>query len=433
MDAKKPTLMITLLGAAVLTLGCLRPGSSAINPKRIPQQKPTASDFGAAAGLDEPLRRFGVALFRNRVKASPDANVFLSPVSLSQALAMTMNGAGGATRDAMAKTLALDGLPLDQANANSSALARVVAGESDGVTVRIANALWANTGVTFAPDFAARVGAGYGARTTTLDMAREGAPAINAWVSKETAGKIDSIVQPADLARATTVLTNAVYFKGTWTAPFPKEATKDGPFTVAPGSVKTLPLMRQKESLDYAEGDGYKAVRLGVGPAPKPGDANQTPVRRPALYFLLPDEDTEVSALAAKMDAQAWDAATRRRGFARRDVDLTLPRFKVEYGAAMKWPLSDLGMGIAFGGNADFAPMGLKGDAIGEVLHKAVLEVNGEGAEAAAATAVVVTRAAAQPEPPVRLVFDRPFLVAIRDDTTGALLFLGLVRDPQAL
>ena len=432
--------LAALLGAAVTILGCSQPGTStAANDQSGPEtgkgsvattrpaQSATIAEVEAAKTLDEPLRAFGTALFREQVKASSAGNVFLSPVSLSQALAMTMNGAAGQTRAAMSQTLGLGGMDLERANAASAALSRVVTGESEGVNVNIANALWGRQGVTFAPEFVRRVEKGYNA-TVKSPMS---APAINAWVKKETNGKIEEIVTAGDVAAADAVLTNAVYFKGIWTFPFDKAATKDGKFTTGSGQEKTLPMMRQTARFGYTEGENWRGVRLGTGPAPKPGtSASDAPGRRLAVYFVLPNEGVALDDLAGQWDAAAWDRATRR-GAGMREVDLTLPRFKAEYSASLKKPLADLGMGAAFGPNADFSPMGLGGDFIGDVLHKAGLEVNEEGAEAAAATAITLTRAA--PEPPVRLTFDRPFLVAIRDDATGALLFLGAIRDPQPL
>ncbi len=243
------------------------------------------------------------------------------------------------------------------------------------------------------------------------------AAAINGWVSEKTHGKIDKLVTPADIAASPAVLTNAVYFHGKWSQAFEKSGTEDGPFTLASGKTKTLPLMSQEASFSYAETPRFQVVSLPYGQG------------RTSLYVLLPKPGVKAADLVSSLDLASWSSTLGK--MKRAQVALTLPRFKANFQATLNAPLTALGMGRAFGGGADFSPMGLHGGFIGAVIHKAVLDVDEEGTVAAAATGVAMAGAVAIPLKSIEMRVDHPFICLLRDTTTGTLLFAGVIQNPE--
>ncbi len=360
---------------------------------------------------------FGFRLLAALTKSEPHQNVFFSPFSVSNALTMTLNGAGGATQQAMNEALGLRALPRDEINQANGLLLPSLTHPDPQVELSVANALWANQGVTLAPAFQARCRQFYDARAETLDFHSPSAAAtINGWVSENTRGKINRLVSSGDLVRSPAVLTNAVYFHGMWSRQFHKAATQDGPFTLEDGSTKTLPLMSQTGTYSYLATPQFQAVSLPYGAG------------RMSMYVFLPTPGADLTTVMTSLTAQEWQ---NRVGQMRPTLlTLFLPRFKAQYEARLKGPLTEIGMGMAFGEKADFTPMGLSRGFIGEVIHKAILEVDEQGTVAAAATGVRMhSLAIAVPNTVMRV--DHPFFCAIRDNATGTVLFAGVIRDPQ--
>lgn len=361
--------------------------------------------------------RFGFQMLARLSRSVPDKNVFFSPFSVTNALTLALNGAGGATERDMASTLGLTSMTQDQINHANGLLLPSLENPDPKVELSVANALWANHGTTFAPSFQQRCRRFYGARTQTLNFASPAAAdTINGWVKGKTHGKIAQLVTPPDISSATAVLTNAVYFHGQWQRPFEKAATHDGPFTLLGGGTKTLPMMSQSGRCSYLETPQFQAVSLPYGTG------------RMSLYVFLPKAGSDLNTFVNGLTARSWEGWVREMKPS--EVAMVLPRFKVDYRAKLNEPLIALGMGSAFGPGADFAPMGLHGSFISAVIHKAILEVDEEGTVAAAATAVIMKRGR-EPRSAVMRV-DHPFFCAIRDNTTGTLLFAGVIRDPQS-
>lgn len=359
---------------------------------------------------------FGFRLLRRLAEDHSVGNVFFSPLSLSSALAMTLNGAGGQTERDMAKTLGLETLTRDEINSLYGALLTALTASGPGVSVKVANALWAGRGTGFKADFQERCRLFYNASTESLDFSLpESAAIINDWTSWNTDGKINQLVTHADIAGALGVLTNAVYFHGLWQKPFEKEDTQDAPF-FAPGGPKPVPMMRQTGSFSYTETASCQAISLPYGEG------------RMRLIIVLPKPELTVEALVNSLNAKLWAALTAAMQPAR--LALFLPRFKAEFTVRLRGPLSALGMESAFERTADFGGIGYGGWFIGDVIHKAVLEVEEQGTVAAAATAVVMMRTAMPRLTPVLRV-DRPFFLSIRDTQTGTILFAGIIHDPQ--
>ena len=359
--------------------------------------------------------------FRLLARLAPDKshpNVFFSPFSLSQALAMTWNGAGGATQTDIGATLGLTGLTPASVNAANGLLLPSLEDPDPQVKLSVANALWLQTGKKFRPAFTQDAKCFYRADTTTLNLrGPQGAPTINGWVSKHTRGKIDQIVTLSDLSSATAVLTDAVYFHGEWTKPFDKAETHNAPFRLGNGRRKMVALMSQDGELSYLETPQFQAVRLPYGED------------RLAMYVFLPKSKTGLDAFLGTVSPVQW-----RKWIARMqttELTLYLPRFHAADAWNLNAPLSQMGMASSFGNRADFSPMGLSGSYISKVVHKATLDVDEKGTVATAATGEMETSSETPMVLPPVMRVDHPFLCAIRDDATGTLLFLGAIRDPQ--
>ncbi len=370
----------------------------------------------AAAGT-----RFGIKLLHRLTAQQPDKNVFISPASVSIALAMTQAGARGETERAIAVALDAQGFsPADFAQGNAQLLAHLQ-NPGPGVELAVANSLWGNREIRFHDDFLRTAKQSYGAELTSLDFATpEAAATINRWVKEKTRERISHIMDqlnPEDLL----VLINAVYFKGKWYTPFDRAATRLADFTLPGGGKKQVQMMSRFSYVDYRRGKNFQAVRLPYGRG------------RLNFYVFLPDQDSGLTEFLKSLTPANWDAWMA--GFRSEEGELGLPRFRAEYEAELAAPLRALGMEIAFDRKrADFSGMVPvpPGAFIGAVRHKTFVEVNEEGTEAAAATSFEMGEgAAALPPEPFRMIVDRPFLCAIRDLQMGALLFLGAITDPQ--
>ena len=360
---------------------------------------------------------FGFRLLARLAPEKGHANVFFSPFSISQALGLALNGAAGTTRQGIASTLGLGAMTTGEVNAANGLLLPSLENPDPLVELNVANALWLQTGETFRPTFQSACKRFYGADTKTLNLrGPEGAPAINGWVKAKTHGKIDKLVSAFDLRGATAVLTNAVYFHGQWSTPFNKSATQPAPFTLTDGTQKQVPLMTRTGKLSYLKGDGFQAVRLPYGQG------------RLAMYVFLPDTPSGLDGFVSTATAARFDGWVGAMHPAQ--VSLFLPRFHADDSRRLKEPLSQMGMGKAFSRHADFSLMAERPNAIGEVVHKATLDVDEEGTTATAATGVIMMRSLAMPySPPVVVRVDHPFLCVLRDDATGAVLFLGAIRE----
>ena len=388
--------------------------------KEVPQVKAleTHSPNSLTDGAEFSLRSFGLALLQQESSVKLKQNVFISPLSIFLALAMTENGAARETKVAMRKVL---GFPTDAGEeaVNESAVALVKSLQSQGeAELAIANALWVDVSSTIAPDFVRLCQEIYDATARTLDLNQpSSAVAINDWVSEKTRGKISSIVTPATIADAIAVLTNAVYFKGKFCIPFEKTQTLPKPFYLADGHEKVVPMMR-----NYGLTDSYRSGKRFEAAVLRYKDSGI------ALYLLLPARGTNPEQILTEESVQGMLLANESC-----ELDLSMPRFTIDFSSYLKESLTRLGMGIAFQyPGADFSALGSPLFFLGEVMHKTRLEVDEEGTVAAAATAVEFFDFESMP-PHVEtrtLIFDRPFAVLLRDTITRTIVFVGVVYEP---
>lgn len=363
--------------------------------------------------------------------AGKPGNLFISPYSISQALAMTYAGARGATADEMQATLHFD-LPSERLHPAFNELDLRLraaagggkAGESQKFQLNVANSLWGQQDYEFLPEFLDLLAMNYGAGLRLVDFANdtEGArQAINAWAERETQEKIKEVLKPGMLTSDTRLaLANAIYFYGDWMYPFQADATRDEPFSLLDGRTVNVPMMRYEdfEMLNYFAGDGFQAVEM-----PYVGDSA-------SMLLLVPDAGNFEPFEAGLTQAQLEQTI---EAMAPVDVSLVLPKFKFEDNMLLSDPLVSLGMPLAFSGGADFSGMNGKGGLnIGQVIHKTFVAVDEKGTEAAAVTVVAMTESAMpMPKQPIILVVDRPFIFLIREQNTGTILFIGRMLNPQ--
>jgi serpin B len=339
-------------------------------------------------------------------------NVFISPLSIFMALAMTESGAGGTTRNAMRQALAVpQNLTDNQLRGSASALMKALQ-EERGAELSIANGLWSDRRLPMAAEFVKRCRESYQADVTTLDFQQPSAAAeIEKWVKEKTHGKISGLVSPDQLRSMRALLTNAVYFHGKWSDPFPKNETREENFHLAAGPGKKVQMMHNSSIPGaYRKGDGFEAAAL---------DYHSSHIR---LYAILPSLGSSPEQVLAKISMQQLRSP---RGEI--ELDLRLPRFTLDYKEDLADALSRMGMAAAFHSGADFAHMGSPGFFIGGVRHMTRLEVDEEGTTAAAATGGLISASL----PRVKtLVFNRPFALLLCDIQTNAILFAGVVYEP---
>jgi serine protease inhibitor len=379
-----------------------------------------ASAAPAPASLAPAYDGFGLRLFDSLAASGKEANVFVSPTSIAIALAMTANAAQGSTRAAILKTLGVSDTSIGSFNAANAALMKELQNPGNGMVLSIANALWLNQRLSLEPQF---VKTGHDVYDATAKPVAFGNPsaaeAINAWVKAHTNGLIPQIVDSTDASDAA-ILTNAVALKAKWDVPFEKADTRSMPFTTNTGASMNVSMMQRNGSFAYADSAKWQIVRL-----PYKGD-------RFAMYVLLPHPGTSLASLLSQLDANAFDAAI---GAAKPQyMHLGLPRFVASYSTQLNAPLKAMGMGNAFEpGSADFGGLVPPPEraSISSVNHRAFVRVDEEGTEAAAATSVGIRLAAMPMAPAVKMVVDRPFFMAIRDDTTKQLLFIGAIGHPE--
>jgi serpin B len=387
----------------------------------------TGLDLQAAAPVVEGNTRFALDLY-GRLRGSA-GNLFFSPYSVSSALAMTYAGARGETARQMAETLHLT-LPPDQLHPAVHALIEHINGTGDPATrpyqLATANALWGDQGDSFLPAFLDLTRANYGAGLRQVDFRHapdDARKAINVWVEEQTRDKIRDLLGPPDVTSSTSlVLVNAIYFKGDWYSPFRAVMTQeDGTFHAPGGRAVKTPMMRQTGDFAHFDGGTFQLLDM-----PYAGS-------NLSMDVLLPKDPEGLPALEAKLSAS--DLSSWLGKLSRPKVAIEFPRFKLTETVRLAPTLSAMGMPAAFDGSkADFSGMnGQRNLFISQVIHKAFVDVNEKGTEAAAATAVVMERSSKIMTPPKIIPFraDHPFLFLIRDRVSGSILFLGRVVEPK--
>ncbi len=373
----------------------------------------------AETKLIDADNRFAFKLFREVTTQEDDgANVFISPLSVGMALGMTYNGAAGETRTAMQQTLELDGMTIQEVNEAYRSLIDLLRTLDPRVEFTLANSIWYRQGVPIVPEFLQVNQQYFDAEVSALDFSDPGAvDVINGWVSQETRGKIEEIVDPPIDPLTIMFLINAIYFKGDWTYQFDKSRTTDLPFELPDGSQISVPMMSREEETPVRlfHGQDLTVVDLYYG-----GQAY-------SMTIVVPQDPSDIDALARGLTGAQWDSWVISLDSANRYV--SIPKFTLEYEITLNDVLSALGMDIAFDpGRADLTNLFADGGAyIEKVKHKTFVDVNEEGTEAAAVTSVEVRLTSA----PMPIIVNRPFIFAIRENYSGTILFMGKIVRPK--
>lgn len=410
-------LLLVVIISMIFHVSTTVPSNVAVHPTA---SHPSTHDSTTEDGTMKLVRAynaFGFDLYATILLENPEVNVFVSPTSVAMALAMALGGASGTTEEAMARVMKLEGMDASEINDGTRSLLERLNAEGRGIELAIANSLWLRPGFPFHRDFIERSERFFSADAfNELDAAK-----INGWVSEKTREKIRDIVgavRPDDIA----YLVNAIYFKGIWTKAFEKEKTADADFHITDERTVTVPMMKRSGRYRYLENEHMQAVSLPYGD------------EQLSMYLFLPKPDSDLETFHERLNGGHWQ--TWMRGFTDHEGTVGLPRFRCEFRASLVDALASLGMQVAFSGRADFSRMcdlSHGNVAIGDVLHKTFVEVNEEGTEAAAATAIVMRLTAVQQQPaPFVMIVDRPFFMAIRDEESGTVLFMGSIYDPSS-
>jgi serpin B len=410
---------MNLLHAAILGL-IAAPAFAAAQPK--PQQNP---DPSSAAGIEavKGSNAFAVDLY-GHLRSQP-GNLFFSPESISTAFAMAYAGARGQTAAEMQQVLHFT-LPPDQLHSTMGALLAAMNAPHKGYALRVADALWAQQNAAFLPGYLKLVQSDYAAGFHRVDF--KASPenvrnTINQWVEQQTNNKIQNLIAPGVLTPATRlVLTNAIYFKGDWLNTFENASTQNEEFHTSASQFVMAPLMHRTGSYRYYDGGTFQVLDL-----PYAGGEL-------SMDVLLPKDNDGLPALEQSFTASSINDSLQKLE-PEDKVILTFPRFTMTQQFELSNALSRMGMPHAFGSAADFSGMtGKPNFTISAAIHKAYIDVNEQGTEAAAATSIIMRATAARvpfpTPPPIVFRADHPFLFMIRDTKSSAILFLGRVTDP---
>lgn len=409
----KPMILIVISLLTFFSASC-----SKVNEEELPTE-PVPIDLSAGqVSLISSGNSFAFRLFKSVLNASPeDENIIISPLSVSVALSMTLNGASGQTREDMLATLGISGLSDDEINEAYRDLVKALLEVDRRVKMQIANSVWVEQDFTPYKTFIDVLKDNYNAETGEFDVMDPRAPAIvNSWIEDKTNGLIKNMIDGFS-ENTVMLLINAIYFKAQWQQQFDKALTEPLPFFKQAGTSADVPMMRQGNTLRINKKDDFIFAELAYG------QGNYV------MDIILPLTEGGTTSLLPLLDDDSYNSLISGSGI--READLSMPRFKFGYKSKMKEILSDMGMAVAFTEFADFSRISEFDLLINEVLHQAFIETNEEGTEAAAATVVEIGLTSAGPGP-LAINLDHPFLFLIRETTTNTILFMGRVSDPLA-
>lgn len=373
-----------------------------------------------AAQLMDADNTFGIEMFQQIRKSSTENNLLVSPLSISVALTIAYNGSETDTRKEMEHALHLRGFTLEQINNAYQQLTKALQSKDPKITFEIANALFYSHNFKAKPDFIAVNKKVYDSEVQPLDFGNHtSVNMINEWVDNKTHGKITEIISQLNpLDRM--VLLNAIYFYGNWSKAFDEHGTQNKPFTKNDGTLLEVPMMSKTDTLPYMAQKEFKAVKIPYGE----GYYN--------MVVILPKEGYTSKSIINTFSIGKWNSWQGQFELTER-VQLSMPRFKFAFESSLNQALKSLGMQKAFSPEeADFSGISDEELHLSEVKHKTYIDVNETGTEAAAVTgAVFSTTSLIETPPVVPFVVDKPFVFAITEKVSGAILFIGEVNHPE--
>ncbi len=370
-----------------------------------------------SAKVIETNNNFGLELLKRVLENENMPNIMISPASVSFALGMTYNGAENTTMDAFEEVLNYEGLTREEVNEITRELINVLLTNTKGNLLEIANSIWYNEGFPVKQDFIDLNSSYYEAQVKELDFSKTGAlKTINEWVSNNTNEKIKKILDNID-PNTMMILINAIYFNCMWEVEFDPDETYDAPFYTESGTkFGTVDMMKLESTFNVAWADNFRALEL-------PYKGNKF-----SMFLFLPDEGNTVGELVNELNGETWKEWQERFSEVQ-NYNIELPRFEFEFARSLKQDLIAMGLDVAFTDQADFSGISDISLLISDVIHKTYIKVNEQGTEAAAVTAVTMDITSAGPGSILR--FDRPFLFAITENTSKAIIFAGKVSEPK--
>lgn len=360
---------------------------------------------------------FSLGLLQKVSESETSGNIMISPLSVDYALAMTANGAKNNTLDEMLTALDFDGFELAEFNGYFSYLMNEIVDLDNEVELRIANSIWYSNDFSVLQSFLDVNQDYYNADLESLDFSSPDAlTEINNWVSDNTNDKITEIIDniPAD---AVMYLINAVYFYGSWQYEFDQSQTQERSFYLEDGNTVQVEMMEMEAGLQCYIGSNYTAIELPYGQG------------NFVMDVIIPAGDSDVGSFIANLSSDLWTELTQ--GLYDQNIVLRMPKFKFEYEKELIPSLQEMGIMDLFTGVADLS--GINGDGglyVSKVKHKTYIDVNEEGTEAAAVTAVEVCYTSVDPNAPMYVTLDKPFIFIIREKSTSVILFEGVLRNP---
>jgi len=371
-----------------------------------------------SAEIIEADHAFGFELFREIYRVSEEENIMISPMSISYALGMTYNGAEGTTLDAFNDVLHFGGLTNQEVNESYKDLMDQLLNLSEEVEFALANSIWYKEGYPVLEDFIKTNEDYFNAAIREADFSDpKTVDLINGWIEEQTNDKIKDMLDqiPGDVVM---YLINAIYFNANWKYEFPKEDTYEGGFKLENGSQTAVDYMVVEGDFHYTSNDDFAAVELPYS------DSSFS------MLVMLPQQGNSVSSLIESLDVSTWDSwfeHSQRLG-----VRVVLPKFKYEFKDLLNDPLKTLGLGVAFSDNADFSRIVPdRSLCISRVIHQTFIDVQEEGTEAAAATIVEIKELSSPGGASITFHADHPFLYLIKENSTGAIVFMGKVGRPM--
>jgi len=367
--------------------------------------------------LEKKNTEFCFDIFSKLNEEDYNKNIFISPLSISTVLSMTVQGAGTTTKDGMLKALKYDGMDLDKINESYRYILDYLSKTDKTIELEINNSIWIREGKQIKKDFIDINKDVYNAYVTELDFSSpNAADRINKWISDSTKKKITDIIDSPIPENTAMFLINAIYFKGDWAEKFKKQDTFTAKFQSGNGQTKEVMMMERKDTIEYGAKEDFKVVRLPYGKGTT------------SMYCVLPAKDVSINDFIKTLDVNKWEEIKNSISKAE-NVTLNIPRFKIAYGTKeLRDCLIAMGMEEAFTERADFSGISEGLLFIDSVIHKAIIEVNEDGSTAAGSTVVRMIDGVAIGEP-LSFIADRPFLFFITEDVTGTILFMGKLYD----